>query len=130
MKAHVVHLSELSPEFSAHALAALFRTAEDRVRRDTLLIVTPDHTAGRAMTVGYTVVYPGCSTRGHAHGDREEIYLVVRGRGSVMVGEEEFAVGPDDVVYIPPGPTHTTRNPHAASLEYFWVTVALAPGPA
>jgi len=123
-RARVVRLSDTPPEGGAHGLAALLQTADDRIRRDTCLLLTPDQTAGAAITVGYTVVYPQCSTRGHAHGDREEVYVVVRGRGIVTVGDEEFAVQADDTLYVPPGPHHTARNPYPAPLEYFWVTVA------
>ena len=80
-KARVVHLHEVQPEGGAHALVALLRTPEDRVRRDTSLLLRPEQTGGGAITLGYTVVYPGCSTRGHAHSDREEVYVIVRGRG-------------------------------------------------
>lgn len=122
--AHVVHLHDVPSESSASGLAALLRTPEDRVRRDTTRVVAPQDTIGGVMTVGFTTVYPGCSTRGHAHDDREEIYIVVRGRGSVQVGGDTFDLGPDDVLYIPPGPPHTTRNPFPAPLEYYWMTVA------
>ncbi|HET6946638.1 MAG TPA: cupin domain-containing protein [bacterium] len=128
-KARVVHLHEVQPEGGAHALVALLRTPEDRVRRDTSLLLRPEQTGGGAITLGYTVVYPGCSTRGHAHSDREEIYVIVRGRGTVIVGDDTFEVGPDDAVYIPPGPSHTTRNPSPAPLEYYWMTVACPPSP-
>lgn len=126
-RAHLTRLTEILPESDPHGLAALLREPEDRVRRDTSLIVTPEQTTGRLITVGYTVVYPQCSTRGHSHTDREEIYIVVRGRGEVKVGDETFPVGPDDVLYVPPGPTHMARNPFAVPLEYFWMTVARSP---
>lgn len=125
-KAHVVHLSDVPTESSASGLAALLRSPEDRVRRDTALIVPSADTVGRIMTVGFTTVYPGCSTRGHAHDDREEIYIVVRGRGTVLVGDDAYDVGTDDVLYIPPGPLHTARNVCGTPFEYYWITVAQA----
>ena len=39
---------------------------------------------------------------GHAHGESEEVYVVLAGSGRFRVGDEVFAVGPDDVVYCPP----------------------------
>jgi mannose-6-phosphate isomerase-like protein (cupin superfamily) len=39
---------------------------------------------------------------GHAHGESEEVYVVLSGSGRFRVREEVFAVGPDDVVYCPP----------------------------
>jgi mannose-6-phosphate isomerase-like protein (cupin superfamily) len=39
---------------------------------------------------------------GHRHGESEEVYMVLSGSGRFRVGDEVFAVGPDDVVYCPP----------------------------
>ncbi len=124
----VVRLSEVAAEAGAHGLAALLRSADDHIRRDTSLLVTPEQTAGETLTVGHTVVYPGCSTRGHAHADREEVYLIVRGRGVVTVGDQSFDVQADDALYLPPGPYHTARNHYSVPLEYFWITVARKTG--
>ncbi len=127
-RARVIHLSEVPAEAGGHGLAALLHSADDLIRRDTSVLVTPGQTAGETMTVGHTVVYPGCSTRGHAHDDREEVYLIVRGRGTVTVGDETFTVQADDALYLPPGPHHAARNPYSVPLEYFWITVARRTG--
>jgi len=42
----------------------------------------------------------------HAH-PTAEIYVVIRGQGTVHVGDEQEAVGPGDVIEIPPDATHT-----------------------
>lgn len=102
--ARVVHLSEIPAEPGAHGLAALLSSTEDHIRRDTSLLVTPQQTERGVMTVGHTVVYPQCSTRGHAHADREEVYIIVRGRGVITVGDNTFTVQADDALYVPPGP--------------------------
>ena len=39
---------------------------------------------------------------GHRHGESEEVYVVLSGSGRFRVGDEVFAVGPDDVGYCPP----------------------------
>jgi len=39
---------------------------------------------------------------GHSHGESEEVYVVLAGSGRFRVGDDVFAVGPDDVVYCPP----------------------------
>lgn len=122
--ARVVHLSEIPAEPGAHGLAALLSSTEDHIRRDTSLLVAPQQTERGVMTVGHTVVYPQCSTRGHAHADWEEVYIIVRGRGVITVGDNTFTVQADDALYVPPGPYHTARNPYAVPLEYFWITVA------
>ncbi len=42
----------------------------------------------------------------HAH-PTEEIYVVIKGSGVVVVGEEKANVGPGDVIEIPPDIDHT-----------------------
>jgi mannose-6-phosphate isomerase-like protein (cupin superfamily) len=39
---------------------------------------------------------------GHAHGESEEVYVVLSGSGRFRVGDDVFPVGPDDIVYCPP----------------------------
>jgi quercetin dioxygenase-like cupin family protein len=39
---------------------------------------------------------------GHRHETDEEIYLVVSGSGRFKVRDDVFAVGPRDLVYVPP----------------------------
>ena len=51
----------------------------------------------------------------HAH-PTDEIYVVVKGQGSVMVGERWQAVSPGDVIEIPPDAMHTMRCEDAGPL--------------
>jgi uncharacterized cupin superfamily protein/RimJ/RimL family protein N-acetyltransferase len=50
------------------------------------------------------VITPGKqSSPRHAHMTEEEIFIVLRGRGTLLRGEEHVAVGPGDVVAFPAG---------------------------
>ena len=77
--------------------------------------------------VGYTILYPGCTTRGHEHADREEVYYFLRGSGVMVVDGQEYEVAAGDTLYIRPGPFHTTRNTTDFPLEFFWITVQVDP---
>jgi mannose-6-phosphate isomerase-like protein (cupin superfamily) len=55
---------------------------------------------------------------GHAH-PTEEVYFFHRGRGVVVVGAEERAVAPGDVIEIPPDAYHTVRNETEEPLLWF-----------
>jgi mannose-6-phosphate isomerase-like protein (cupin superfamily) len=46
----------------------------------------------------------------HQHGQKEQIFFVVSGEGTVKVGDESFAVRPGCLVYVPAGVTHQTIN--------------------
>ena len=48
----------------------------------------------------------GSAMEAHAH-PVHEIYVVIRGTGTVHVGDEQAPVGPGDVIEIPPDASHT-----------------------
>ncbi|MHB0857836.1 MAG: cupin domain-containing protein [Anaerolineae bacterium] len=55
---------------------------------------------------------------GHQH-PTEEVYMFQQGKGVVVVGDEEKAVQPGEVVEIPPDAYHTVRNDSDAPLLWF-----------
>ncbi len=54
----------------------------------------------------YGYLEDGCAMESHSH-PTEEIYIVLKGRGTVHVGDETAVVEPGDVIEIPPDVTHT-----------------------
>src|SRR5574341_1755720 len=62
------------------SFAALLRQEGDNIRRDVFMLLNPEDSASGRLQVGMTIVYPGCSTKGHSHSDREEVYYFLRGR--------------------------------------------------
>ena len=54
----------------------------------------------------------------HAHPGAEQAYVIVRGRGEMIVGNEREAVGPGTMILIPPGTHHAIRNPNDETLVY------------
>ena len=61
---------------------------------------------------------PHAAMEGHRH-PTEEIYFFHKGQGVVVVGEEERAVSPGEVVEIPPDVYHTVKNPSGEELYWF-----------
>jgi oxalate decarboxylase/phosphoglucose isomerase-like protein (cupin superfamily) len=58
-----------------------------------------------------SILPPGASIGLHAHGlEDEEIYIVISGRGRMIVDDETFMVGAGDVVLNQPGGTHALEN--------------------
>jgi quercetin dioxygenase-like cupin family protein len=53
---------------------------------------------------------PGSRQPTHQHDDAEQIYVIVRGRGTMIVGDEERETREGDLVFIPPGTGHAIRN--------------------
>lgn len=55
-------------------------------------------------------IKPGGTNKPHTHKDQEQIYFVVRGSSTVMVGEEKQQAKAGDVVFLPSGLTHAVFN--------------------
>jgi mannose-6-phosphate isomerase-like protein (cupin superfamily) len=119
----VVKMSDVQVETGPSSFAALLRQQGDEIRRDVFNLILPQDTDGGVLHAGYTMVYPGCRTKGHTHPDREEVYYFVRGRGVMGVDGREYPVSAGDTFYVPFGPPHTTRNPYSEPLEFFWITI-------
>ncbi len=124
---HLQRAADMKVEESGSAFAALLREKGDDIRRDVFLMLAPEQTVSGRLQVGYTIIYPGCTTRGHEHPDREEVYYFVRGSGVMVVDGEEFEVTAGDTLYIKPGPFHATRNTTDFPLECFWITIQVDP---
>jgi mannose-6-phosphate isomerase-like protein (cupin superfamily) len=57
----------------------------------------------------------GSAMEPHSH-PSVEIYVVIRGGGTVHVGDERQAIGPGDVIEIPPDVMHTVSCERAGPL--------------
>ncbi len=61
------------------------------------------------LTVTWVDVAPGSGQRPHSHAP-EQVYVIVRGRGRMKVGDEERLVVEGDLIYIPPDTKHGIEN--------------------
>ena len=58
----------------------------------------------------------------HGHPDNEQIYVIVRGRGVMQVGDEMEEVGEGMLVFIPPGAAHAIKNTGGEPLVFVSAT--------
>lgn len=91
--------------------------------------VVDEKTMGSEYSVlGYTIFPPGASQHApHVHSDAEEIVIVVKGHGISSSGTAEYEVGPGDVVFIPKGVTHFTKNTSKTEPLEIWFVYAGKP---
>jgi quercetin dioxygenase-like cupin family protein len=68
----------------------------------------------------------GARTNWHIH-PGEQILIIVEGEGRVGDGTEEFAVGPGDVVYCPPGERHWHGAQPGKTMAHFSITTMGSP---
>jgi mannose-6-phosphate isomerase-like protein (cupin superfamily) len=58
----------------------------------------------------------------HVHSDSEQVYVIVRGSGTMTVGDETRPVGPGTLVFIPAGTGHAIRSDGPDALTYVSAT--------
>jgi mannose-6-phosphate isomerase-like protein (cupin superfamily) len=85
----------------------------------------------RALTEGGSLelvnefeVAAGGAVFPHQH-PTHEFYFVMTGRGVMTVGDEDRAVGPGDLVYIPPDTVHSLRPTGGGAIHCFCFAVAV-----
>ncbi|MGI0081024.1 MAG: cupin domain-containing protein [Nitrososphaerales archaeon] len=81
----------------------------------------------KSGVLGHTVFPPGASHEAHIHEKAEEYIIITKGRGSQLVGKQTFDVRPGDVVYVPKGTVHATRNSSKRSNLVLFFAYAGAP---
>jgi quercetin dioxygenase-like cupin family protein len=69
------------------------------------------------LTVTWVDVDPGSAQRSHSHA-AEQVYVVVRGRGKMKVGDEERLVAAGDLIHVPPDTVPGIENPLDEVLTY------------
>jgi oxalate decarboxylase/phosphoglucose isomerase-like protein (cupin superfamily) len=86
----------------------------------------PPQTAG--MRSGVVVLQPGESVGRHDTGEREEIIVLLEGRGEVRVADvPPLAVAAGTAVYVPPRRNHDVVNTGERPLRYVYVVAPVAP---
>lgn len=100
-----------------HALALELRPGADGRRT---LLAGPPQTAG--MRSGVVALAAGMSVGRHNTGSREELIVILEGRGEVRVeGASPLAVEAGMAAYVPPATAHDVVNLGEAPLRYVYV---------
>ena len=91
-----------------------FRTGTDGGERltfgeGTVVVRASADTTGGAFTV-IEEVPPLLDTPRHVHANEDEMFYVLEGEHVVQCGEEEFRLGPGDLVFLPRGVPHSQRR--------------------
>jgi mannose-6-phosphate isomerase-like protein (cupin superfamily) len=117
----VANMETAKKDEGVHSFKELLNHKEDKVLRDSFILLDKENTGSDNLTVGSTIVYPGARTGGHAHVEVEEVYYITKGKGKMIVDEAEFEVKAGDAFWVNPGAFHITFNTGLEPLEYVWV---------
>jgi mannose-6-phosphate isomerase-like protein (cupin superfamily) len=84
----------------------------------------PVSAPARNQSLAEATIPPGGATTAHYHRLSEELYLVVSGRGRLILDGEERELEEGDCALIPPGATHKLHNSGSEPLR---IVCACAP---
>lgn len=85
--------------------------------RDWFLLLGPENSATRNLTIGVASFPAGSAPAPHRHPAQEEIVYVVSGRGRLVTPDGTATLGPGTAVFIPVGLEHGTVNDGDVPLE-------------
>ena len=91
---------------------------EERHRLRSHFLMDAGDLGSRNLTVTWVDVPPGASQRVHSHPESEQVYVIVRGRGTMYVAGDAEEVAEGDPVFIPPGAEHGIINDGPETLVY------------
>ena len=74
------------------------------------------------LAITWVECAPESQQSSHAHPTNEQAYVMVRGRGLMMAGDEAQEVGPGTIVFVPPNTSHSIRNTGDEPLLYISAT--------
>ena len=85
-------------------------------------LVRPETTGSRLVDYRISTYQPMAYVETHAHKVQEQIYHVLEGEGSMEIEGRRQIVRRHDVVFIPPGVSHSIRNDGITDLTFIVVT--------
>ncbi len=104
-----------------------FMAPEPHVRELKVLISPTLQEEAQGLSIGMTIVPPGCSSSFHSHETEDETWIIFSGKGEVRVEERTEKVSPESVIFLPRRKRHQIINSSSEPLRMFWIYTP--PGP-
>ena len=86
------------------------------------LLLTKGHFGSENLAITWVEGEPNSEQPIHAHPENEQVYVIVRGRGLMKVGDEEQEVAAGTLIFVPPQTGHAIRNIGGEPLVYVSAT--------
>lgn len=88
--------------------------------RHSRILVGKDALQAENFVTGHSTIFPGGRVPMHAH-KNEEVYVILSGRGKMVVGDEAREVEGVSAVYIPSNVEHSLTNTGDENMEILYV---------
>ena len=98
-------------EFPAHYGGALSKA-----------LVRPETVGSRQIDYRISTYQPMAYVEKHAHKVQEQVYHVLDGEGLMEIDDQRKVVRKHDVIFIPPGVSHSIRNSGLGDLTFIVAT--------
>jgi quercetin dioxygenase-like cupin family protein len=85
-------------------------------------LVRPETAGSRLVDYRISTYQPMAYVETHTHKVQEQIYHVLEGEGSMEIEGKRQIVRRHDVIFIPPGVSHSIRNDGLSDLTFIVVT--------
>ena len=87
-------------------------------------LVWPRNSPQSQATITHVTMEPGSISERHAHERSEQIWIVDRGEGILLLGNEQTELlRAGDIICTPPGEIHGVVNTGSGTLVYLAVTI-------
>ena len=89
-----------------------------------VLFQNEDFIAGHPQMVNWCKLKVGRSFQAHYHQDMEEIFILLKGKARIRVGEEEADLREEEAVAVPPPVVHEMKNTGDEEVEYIVIGIS------
>ena len=96
--------------------------------RKKVLLEKANLLEGRVQMVNWCRMEPGKAFSPHYHEDMEEIFLILRGKARIRIGEGAAEIKSQEAVVIPPREVHEMKNTGEEDLEYLALGISQGQG--
>jgi mannose-6-phosphate isomerase-like protein (cupin superfamily) len=86
------------------------------------LLLAKGQFGSQQLAITWVDCPPGSEQPVHEHDGKEQVYVIVRGSGTMTVGDERREVSAGTLVFVPPGMGHSIRNDGPDMLVYVSAT--------
>lgn len=94
----------------------------ERGGQKSYLLLGGEQFGAKNVAITWVDCAPGSMQAVHGHPDNEQVYVIVRGRGVMQVGDEMQEVSEGTLIFIQPGAAHAIKNTSDAPLVFVSAT--------